>query len=50
MLNVFVIAGALFLIGSVAVYAWRTRHEKPVAAAQPAQNVVKSQDEPAPKM
>jgi hypothetical protein len=29
MLNVFVVAGALFLIGSVAVYAWRTRKETP---------------------
>jgi hypothetical protein len=27
-MNVFVIAGALFLIGTVAAYAWLTRREK----------------------
>ena len=32
MLNVFVVAGALFLIGRVAVYAWLTRKEKPAVA------------------
>jgi hypothetical protein len=31
-MNVFVIAGALFLIGTVAAYAWLTRKEKPDAA------------------
>lgn len=30
-MNVFVIAGALFLIGSVAGYAWLTRREAPKA-------------------
>jgi uncharacterized membrane protein len=49
MLNVFVVAGALFLIGTVAGYAWLTRKEKPAAAtAQPEQAVAKSKDEPAP--
>jgi hypothetical protein len=33
MLNVFVVAGALFLIGTVAVYAWLTRTEKPITPA-----------------
>lgn len=31
-MNVFVIAGALFLIGTVAAYAWLTRKEKSDAA------------------
>lgn len=30
-MNVFVIAGALFLIGTVAVYTWLTRREAPKA-------------------
>jgi hypothetical protein len=30
-MNVFVIAGALFLIGTVAGYAWLTRRETPKA-------------------
>ncbi|CAG0966144.1 hypothetical protein GPROT1_01199 [Gammaproteobacteria bacterium] len=30
-MNVFVIAGALFLIGTVAAYAWLTRRETPKA-------------------
>ena len=30
-MNVFVIAGALFLIGTVAGYAWLTRREIPKA-------------------
>jgi hypothetical protein len=43
MLNVFVVAGALFLIGTVAVYAWLTRKEKPAAVAPlPEQNAVRS--------
>ncbi len=57
MLNVFVVAGALFLIGTVAVYAWLTRKEKPAVAAatspqqtaleakgNPEQNTVESKD------
>jgi hypothetical protein len=30
-MNVFVIAGALFLIGTVAAYTWLTRREAPKA-------------------
>jgi hypothetical protein len=49
-MNVFVIAGALFLIGTVAVYTRLTRNEKSAAATvPPAQNAVKSPDELTPK-